>query len=100
MFKAAMSITTEQILPIYARARIPTLQANKIAQDIVQHYRNMQNLMRSKKGEIGRAKARVEAFKKRLHKTWPAGGKMYGAGYPTQKTNHFLHQCRMIALHQ
>ena len=24
MFKAAMSITTEQILPIYARARIPT----------------------------------------------------------------------------
>ena len=24
LFKAAMSITTEQILPIYARARIPT----------------------------------------------------------------------------
>ena len=24
MFKAAISITTEQILPIYARARIPT----------------------------------------------------------------------------
>ena len=49
MFKAAMSITTEQILPIDARARIPTKQANKIAQDIVQHYRSMQNLMKIKK---------------------------------------------------
>ena len=49
MFKAAMSSTTEQILPIYARARIPTKQANKIAQDIPQHYRSMQNLMKIKK---------------------------------------------------
>ena len=39
MFKATMSVTSEQILPIYARARIPTKQANKIALDIVLHYR-------------------------------------------------------------
>ena len=49
MFKATMSITIEHILPIYARARIPTKQANKIAQDIVQHCRSMQNLMKIKK---------------------------------------------------
>ena len=36
MFKAALSITTKQILLIYARARIPTKQASKIAQDVVQ----------------------------------------------------------------
>ena len=51
MIKAAMSITTEQILSIYARARISTKQANKIAQDVVQHYRSMQNLMKIKKIE-------------------------------------------------
>ena len=55
-FKAAMPITTEQILPIYARARIPTKQANKIARDIVQHYRSMQNLMRNKKEKWGEPK--------------------------------------------
>ena len=76
MFKAAMSITTEQILPTYARAKIPTKQANKISQDMMQHYRSMQKLMKIKKEkrEIGRAKERIEAFKKRLQETsacWP-----------------------------
>ena len=67
-----MSITTEQILPIYARARISTKQANKIAQDTVQHYRSVQNLMKIEKER--RAKERIEAFKKRLQETmayWP-----------------------------
>ena len=66
-----MSITTEQILPIYARARIPTKQANKIAQDIMEPYRSMQNLMKIKKErrEIRRAKEKIEAFKKRLQET-------------------------------
>ena len=77
MFKAAMSITTEQILPIYARARIPTKHANKTAHDIVQHYyRSTQNLMKIKKEkrETGEAKERTEAFKKCLQKNmacWP-----------------------------
>ena len=76
MFKAALPVTTEQILPIYARARISTKQANKIAQDIVQHYRCVQNLMKIKKEkrETGRTKERIEAFKKRLQETmacWP-----------------------------
>ena len=67
MCKAAMSITTEQTLPIYARARISTKQANKIAQDTVQHYRSVQNLMKIEKEK--RAKERIEAFKKRLLET-------------------------------
>ena len=49
MFKAAMSITTEQILPIYAQSKNSDKTSKKIAQDIVQHARSMQNLMRSKK---------------------------------------------------
>ena len=98
MFKAAMSIATEQIFPIYARARISTKQANKIAQVIVQHNRSMQNLMKIKKEtrEIERAKERIDACKK----PWPAGRKMFGASYPTQQTKHFFYQYRMIALHQ
>ena len=58
MFKAAMSITTEQILLIYARARILTKQTKKVAQDIVQHYRSMQNLMKiiKKKEDQGEPK--------------------------------------------
>jgi len=76
MFRAALSIAMEEILPIYRKARIPAKQPKKIAQDILKYYNSMQNLMKTKKEkrEIGITKERIETFKKSLQETmvcWP-----------------------------
>ena len=47
VFTAATSITTKEILPTSARARISTKHANKIDQDIPQNYKRT-HLMKAK----------------------------------------------------
>ena len=76
MFKAAMLTVTESIFPIYKRARIPTKTDKKLCQDIISNYKQMQNILKIKKAnrDFGKAKERIELFKKKLKETmvcWP-----------------------------
>jgi len=76
IFSAAMGTVLEEVLPIYAKARIPTKTEKNVALAIIQYYEKMQELMKIKKDKrgFGKGKERIEEFKKSLEDTmvcWP-----------------------------